>query len=203
MSDKQLDEKDVWTAIKSVRIAMLTTQDEAELVSRPMSSLARPEDGCIYFVTRMNAKVGELGQQTPVNLAYADTGKNLYVSVSGTATTSQDREKLRELWSMWVEAWLPEGPDAPDVALVTVVPEHAKIWDSTSSRLVYAGKVIKAVATQRPPDGGSVAEVEMSSAQAGNEQGTGSDERLMRQFGERMNEATEGIDASSAGGPVA
>ena len=203
MSDKQLDEKDVWAAIKNVRVAMLTTEDEGELVSRPMSSLARPEDGCIYFVTRMDAKVGEIGEMTPVNLAYAETGKNLYVSVSGSATTSQDREKLRELWSMWVEAWLPEGPDGSDVALVTVVPEHAKIWDSTSSRLIYAGKVMKAVATQRPPDGGTVAEVDMTGSGSATERSAPSEERVMRQFGERMDEATEGIEASSAGGPVA
>lgn len=162
MAQPELDERDVWKAIADVRIAMLTTADGGELVSRPMASLARPEDGCIYFVTRMDAKVGEIGQSTPVNLAFADTHSNLYVSVSGDARTNQDRDKLRELWSMWIEAWLPEGPDAEDVALVTVTPASAKIWDGTSSRLVYAGKVLKAVATQRPPNGGQVAEMDMS-----------------------------------------
>ena len=163
MADRELGEQDVWTAIADVRIAMLTTDNDGELVSRPMASLARPEDGRIYFVTRMDSKVGEIGRSTPVNLAYADTRTNLYVSVSGDAETSQDRDKLRELWSMWVEAWLPEGPDGPDVALITVTPAHAKIWDGTSSRLIYAGKVLKAVATQRPPDGGAVADVDMGS----------------------------------------
>jgi hypothetical protein len=54
---------------------------------------------------------------------------------------------------------LPEGPDAPDVALITVEPEEAKLWDSTSSNLLYMAKVLKAVATQSPPDGGKVREV--------------------------------------------
>ena len=161
MAHHELGEHDVWKAIADVRIAMLTTAGDGELVSRPMASLARPGDGCIYFVTRMDAKVGEIGRSAPVNLAYADTKTNLYVSVSGAAQTSQDREKLRELWSLWVEAWLPEGPDGQDVALVTVTPTHAKIWDGTSSALIYAGKVLKAVATQRPPDGGTVAEVDL------------------------------------------
>lgn len=170
MAHHELGEHDVWKAIKNVRIAMLTTVDDGELVSRPMASLARPDDGCIYFVTRMDAKVGEIGQAARVNLAYADIKTNLYVSVSGDAQTSQDRDKLRELWSMWVEAWLPEGPDGEDVALVTVRPTHAKIWDGTSSALIYAGKVLKAVATQHPPDGGTVAQVELGgrrSASAG------------------------------------
>jgi general stress protein 26 len=164
MAHHEVGERDVWKALADIRIAMLTTENDGELVSRPMASLARPEDGCIYFVTRTDAKVGEIGQSAPVNLAYADTKTNVYVSVSGDAHTSQDRVKLRDLWSMWVEAWLPEGPDGEDVALVTVTPAHAKIWDGTSSRLIYAGKVLKAVATQQPPDGGNVAEVDMSSA---------------------------------------
>jgi general stress protein 26 len=102
--------------------------------------------------------VGEIGGSAPVNLAYSDAHKNTYVSLSGTARTSQNREKLRELWSMWSEAWLPEGPDGADVALITVDPEEGKLWDSTSSNLVYIAKVLKANATQTPPDGGKLVE---------------------------------------------
>ena len=153
--------EDIWATIASQRIAMLTVEEEGRLISRPMASLARPEDHAIYFVTRIDAKVGEIGGSAQVNLAYSDTHKNTYLSVSGTARTSQNREKLRELWSMWVEAWLPQGPEADDVALITVTPEEAKLWDSTSSNLIYAGKVLKAVATQSPPDGGRVVEVDM------------------------------------------
>jgi general stress protein 26 len=152
------DVKEIWAAITSQRIAMLTVEEEGKLVSRPMASLARPEEGVIYFVTRMDAKVGEIGGSAPVNLAYSDAHKNTYVSLSGTARTSQDREKLRDLWSMWSEAWLPEGPDGADVALITVEPEEAKLWDSTSSNLVYIAKVLKANATQTPPDGGKLVE---------------------------------------------
>jgi general stress protein 26 len=198
---QDLTPEDIWKAIASVRIAMLTTEKDGELVSRPMGSLVRPEDGCIYFVTRLDAKVGEIGEAAPVNLAFADTGNNLYVSVTGSAETSQDREKLRELWSMWVEAWLPEGPDGANVALVTVTPAHAKIWDATSSRLIYAGKVLKAVATQRPPDGGTVSEVDMGEDRPS--AAAGIDRSRMREYDEAMREPTEVIGASSAAGPAA
>ena len=157
---------DVWRVIADQRIAMLTVAEEGRLVSRPMASIARPEENRIYFVTRLDAKVGEIGASAPVNLGYADTHQNTYLSVSGTARTSQDRAKLRELWSMWIEAWLPQGPDGADVALVTVEPEEAKLWDATSSNLIYAGKVLKAVATQSPPNGGRVEQVDMSGGAA-------------------------------------
>jgi len=154
--------EDVWAIVGKQRIAMLTTEEEGRLVSRPMSCLARPEENRIYFVTRLDAKVGEIGGSAPVNLGFSDTHKNTYLSLSGTASTSQDREKLRELWSPHVEAWLPEGPDGDDVALISVEPEDAKLWDSTSSALVYAAKVLKANITQTPPDGGKVEQVDMS-----------------------------------------
>lgn len=155
------DQNDVWKVIQQQRIAMLTTEDEeGHLVSRPMATLARPEEGRIYFVTRMDAKVGEIGGSAQVNLGFSDTHKNTYLSISGVARISQDRKKLHELWSMFVEAWLPQGPDAPDVALVSVEPEKAKLWDSTSSSLIHAGKVLKAVATQSPPSGGTRAMLE-------------------------------------------
>ncbi len=152
----------IWTTIKSVHVAMLTTQEEDRLVSRPMASLARPQDGKIYFITHLNTgKVGEIGGSAPVNLAYADTHANTYVSISGTARTTQDRAKLRELWGFYAEAWLPQGPDDPDTALIEVEPHEAKLWDGTRSSLIQTVKMAAAVATQSPPDGGRVEQVQM------------------------------------------
>ena len=153
----------IWDAIDKQRIAMLTVEEEGRLNSRPMAALARRDEGAIYFITRIDAKVGEIGGSAPVNVAFSDEHKNTYVSVSGIARTTQDRAKLRDLWSMFSEAWLPEGPDAEDVALITVEPESAKLWDSTGSNLVYAAKILKANVTQTPPSGGTIKEVEMSS----------------------------------------
>ena len=157
------DPKEIWKELGKQRVAMLTTEEGGQLVSRPMASVSRPEEGKIYFVTHLRSgKVGEIGGSAPVNLGYSDPSKNTYLSVSGTARTTQNREKLRELWSMWSEAWLPEGPDGEDVALIEVEPEQAKLWDSTTSNLIYVGKVLKAVATQTPPDGGRVVEATLS-----------------------------------------
>ena len=203
MMDRELEPSDVWKAVRDIRVAMLTVEEDGQLVSRPMSSLAREEDGKIYFVSRLDTKVQEIGRSEQVNLAYSDPQNNLYVSLSGTAQTSQDREKLRELWSMWVEAWLPEGPDGPDVVLITVSPEEAKIWDATSSRLVYAGKVLKAVATQRPPDGGDVAVFQMrAGGEEANASASGPDAATMTRFEKAMSDATDEVGASSVAGPT-
>ena len=153
---------DVWAAIKKLRIAMLTTEEDGRLVSRPMASLGRPEDGAIYFITHTRTQIAAKGETVPVNLSFADTDANTYLSVSGTARIIQDHNKLRELWSVWSEAWLPQGPDAPDVALVVVEPIDAKLWDA-DSRMIYAVRMLAAAARQRPPKEGTVKEVRMAS----------------------------------------
>jgi general stress protein 26 len=152
----------IWTTIAKLHVCMLATQEEGRLVSRPMASLARQEDKKIYFITHLaTGKVGEIGGRAPVNLAYADTHANTYVSISGTARTTQDRAKLRELWGFFAEAWLPQGPDDEDTALIEVEPEEARLWDGTRSSLIQTVKMAAAVATQTPPSGGRVEQVEM------------------------------------------
>jgi general stress protein 26 len=152
----------IWTTISKLHVCMLTTEEESRLVSRPMASLARPDDGKIYFITRLDTgKVSEIGGSAPVNLAYADPHANTYVSISGTARTSQDHAKLRELWGFYAEAWLPQGPDDPDTALIEVEPDEAKLWDGTRSSLIQTIKMAAAVARQTPPDGGRVEQVKM------------------------------------------
>ena len=158
----QADPATIWTTIAKLHVCMLATEEEERLVSRPMASLARQEDGIIYFITHLaSGKVGEIGGSAPVNLAYADTHANTYVSISGTARTTQDRAKLRELWGFFAEAWLPQGPDDADTALIEVEPEEAKLWDGTRSSLIQTIKMATAVATQTPPSGGRVEQVRM------------------------------------------
>ena len=152
----------IWASIAKLHVCMLATEEEGHLVSRPMASLARPEDGKIYFITHLNTgTVGDIGGSAPVNLAFADPHANTYVSISGTARTTQDRAKLRELWGFYAKAWLPEGPDDADTALIEVEPELAKLWDGTRSSLIQSVKMAAAVATQSPPSGGRVEEVRM------------------------------------------
>lgn len=153
----------LWKTMADQTITMLTTADEGgKLVSRPMAAYVREGEGKIYFLTRLETgKTEDIGRSAPVNLAFSDLRSNTYISVSGQARTSQDRGKLHELWTRQAEAWLPEGPDAPDTALITVDPEDATVWDSNSSRLVYAVKLVAALVTQSPPDAGRVEHVKL------------------------------------------
>ncbi len=142
---------EIWATMDKVRNSMFTTEEEGELHSRPMAAYPARDEHAIYFVSRTDHKVREIEGGSPVNLSFSDNSNNTWVSVFGHARVSQDRTKLRELWSNWAEAYLPQGPDAPDVALITVTPVSGKIWDSASSKLVQVAKTLVASARQVPP----------------------------------------------------
>ena len=96
-----------------------------------------------------------------VNVAYADPGKDTWVSVSGTAEVVDDAAMKRHLWSRINDAWFPGGPDDPDVALVRVRMTHAHYWDVNTNKLVQLIKMVAASVTDKPPKMGESGEVRM------------------------------------------
>ena len=153
---------DVWKTLAKQHIAMMTTTHGGSLVSRPMGSHAEEEAHAIYFIASLDSEVtSDIGASPAVNLGYVDDSNGNYLSVSGNARVSQDRAKLKEIWTAWAQAWLPEGPDGADVALITVTPGEATFWDTTSSKIISTVKTLTAAVTGSPPDTGTVDHVKL------------------------------------------
>jgi general stress protein 26 len=148
-----------WDMIDDIRVAMLTTKAANGLESRPMSAYVDKDAHTITFITRIDSdKTDEIADGAPVNLAFANSSANKYVSVTGTARVTRDPAKQKELWNPFAEAWLPEGPEAPTVGLIHVTPAYATIWDSPG-KLAMLVKVAKANLTQTPPKDDKVTHV--------------------------------------------
>jgi general stress protein 26 len=145
----------LWSMVKDIRTAMMTTRDGPHLRSRPMSGHAETGEGRLWFFTKASAhKTDEIAAEDQVNIAYADPDDEDYVSISGRARLVRDQGKIEELWNPFVAAWFPEGKDDPDLALICVDVEQAEYWDGPSSRMVQLWQVAKANATGREPDMG-------------------------------------------------
>ena len=148
-----------WDMIDHLRVAMMTTDTPNGLESRPMSAYIDKEAHTISFITSIDSgKTDELKDDAHVNLAFADSSANKYVSVTGTARVTRDPVRQKAMWNAFAEAWLPEGPEAPSVALIDVTPAHATIWDSPG-KLAMLVKVAKANITQTPPKDDNVTHV--------------------------------------------
>lgn len=127
------DRGELWSLIRDIEVAMMTTVDEGLLRSRPMQGHQSRADGDLWFFTSREAhKVTEIGREHQVNLSYADPRSGRYVSVSGLATAVDDRERMREFWNDHLAAYFPRGIDDPNLLLIRVTPERAEYWESAS-----------------------------------------------------------------------
>ena len=131
--------------VKEIKFAMLTTQcPDGSLHSRPMSTLQMDEDGSLWFFTAEHSgKIADIDGQGQVNLAYARTDKQDYLSVTGTAEVIRDREKMKALWTPWLKPWFQDGLDDPELILLKIRVDQADYWDAPGSavkRLYGLGK---------------------------------------------------------------
>ncbi len=157
----------LWDLIKDIKFAMFTTRhSNGHLHARPMTTQNKKldeDDRLWFFMSRKSDPVDDLKTEATVNVSYADTSGDKYVSVSGTATVSNDVHKTRELWSKMAEAWFPGGVDDPDLALVEVKITHAHYWDVKESKLTQLYQMAKAAVTGKPPTKmGETGEVRMN-----------------------------------------
>lgn len=134
--------------IKDITIAMLVTLDAGGTPrSRPMGTQQTPFDGTLWFFTsRDSEKVDDITREPRVNLAYASTGSESYLSVSGRAQVVDDRERAHDLWNPILKAWF-DGPDDPELRLIRVDVEHAEYWDTPGGKIASLFSLVKGAIT--------------------------------------------------------
>lgn len=164
MADEQAGIEQVAEIIKDIKTCMLTTTTEdGRLVSRPMLVQQVRFDGDLWFASdRDSHKVSEIQHGAHVNASFAT--RDAWLSLTGTAEVVHDAAKAEELWNPSLEAWFPDGPRAPGLALITVHAESAEYWDTPGGGAV-AGLIALATSkvTGRRPHVGEDETVELGS----------------------------------------
>jgi general stress protein 26 len=153
MKDTEKDTDDserVWELMKKVGICMLATRDGALIRARPMGAYVRREENAVYFLTDARRhKDDEIARDPHVCLAFADSRGQTYVSLTGRATISADRDKIRELFTTPAKAWW-DSADDPNIRVLTVTPNDAEYWDSPGTVVSYIKMAAAAVTNTRP-----------------------------------------------------
>ena len=116
--------------LKGARICMLTSKDmRGNLHSRPMALQEVETDGDLWFFTARHChKVEEIKGDNRVNVAVVDG--TTYISISGAATTVDDKKKAQDLWNPLYKAWFPKGLEDPELILLKISIDQAEYWDS-------------------------------------------------------------------------
>ena len=154
---------ELYGLIDGIEIAMFTTRrPDGHLVSRPMATQTQAEGSDLWFVTNVEShKLDELEADPHVNLAYYKDRTREWVSVSGTATISQDRRAIHELYRPDWKAWFGDeggardgGPDDPRLALILVDVDSASYLKVDKPQPVVLFEVVKGMVTGTPPNVG-------------------------------------------------
>jgi general stress protein 26 len=153
----------LYEMIEDLDTAMMTTRRaDGRLVSRAMANQKRVPGADLWFVTSEDAdKLEELEDEPQVNLAYYKDRTREWVSVSGTAKVSRDRETIRQLYARDWKAWFPEEGDPrhgtaddPRMVLIGVDVESAVFFEVTKPMPVVLFQLVKGMVTGKEPDVG-------------------------------------------------
>ena len=153
--------RELYALVDGIETAMFTTRRrDGHLVSRPMATQKRSPGADFWFVTYKGAeKLDELAHDPHVNLSYYKDRTREWISVSGTAETSTNRRKIRELYEPDWKAWFGDeggakdgGPDDPRMVLIKVKAREATFLDIKKPQPVILFEVLKGMVTGKKPN---------------------------------------------------
>jgi general stress protein 26 len=138
-NDTEIKEK-FWKALKSDRTMFLGLAEGDDGHARPMTAQLDDEglhgklySGPIWFFTSTdNGLYQQISGNARAMAHFTSKGHDIWATVHGSLSTSQDRTTIDRLWNRFVAAWY-DGQDDPKIALIRLDPESAEIWIDASS----------------------------------------------------------------------
>ena len=155
----------LYSHIDDIEIAMMTTRRaDGHLQSRAMATQKRAAGADLWFVTLEDGhKLQDLAEDPHVNLSYYKDRTREWVSVSGIATVTRDRAKIKELYAADWMAWFPKGgdprhgtPEDPRMVLIGVDVHAAVFLEVNKPQPVILFEVVKGWLTGSTPELGEV-----------------------------------------------
>ena len=151
--------------VNDIEIAMMTTRrPDGHLESRAMASQKRAAGADLWFVScEGTAKLRDLAGDPHVNLSYYKDRTREWISVSGVARMTRDRDKIRELympdWKIW---FAEEGdplqgtPNDPRMVLIGVTVHAAEFLEVNKPKPVLLFEMVKGWVTGTEPEFGEM-----------------------------------------------
>ena len=155
----------LYSAIESIDTAMMVTRRaDGHLRARAMANQKRAGGADLWFVTREgSAKLVDIEHDPHLNLSYYRDSNREWVSVSGVAAISRDRDKIRELyqpdWKIWFDEEgdpLHGTADDPRMVLIAVTVHAAEFLEVNKPRPVLLFEIVKGFITGEEPELGEM-----------------------------------------------
>jgi general stress protein 26 len=150
---------------EDINICMFCTHSaELPFSTRPMATQKVDEQGNIWFLSgKESDKNHEIKNDDMVQLIYAKPGDYKFMTVTGHATVSKDREKIEEMWTPIAKTWFHGGKDDPDLTVICVRPQSAYYWDTKNNKMVSMLKIAAGAITGKTMDDGIEGKLDVDS----------------------------------------
>ena len=139
-SETEIKEK-FWKSLKSDMTMFLGLAEGEDGHARPMTAQLDADcfqgnlyQGPIWFFTaKSNELYHQIGSGGRAMAHFASKGHDIWATVHGNLSQSNDPAVIDRLWNRFVAAWYEGGKDDPELALIRLDPENAEIWVDASS----------------------------------------------------------------------
>jgi general stress protein 26 len=155
--------------VEELEVAMMTTRRaDGHLESRAMATQKRAEGADLWFVAADGTgKLAHIAADPHVNLAYYKDRTREWVSVSGLAALSRDRDRIRELYAPDWRIWFGDEGDSrhgtaddPRLVLIGVEIHAASFLEVSKPQPVVLFELAKGLLTGEAPEIGETRRIE-------------------------------------------
>ena len=157
MADQDLSPADLrerlWKELDQARIVMLGLVGGEPHHMQPMAAFGDKEGDAIWFFTKTSTDlVRQTGSGHDAMVCLMAKDMEFQACIHGQLVQDLDRAKMDTFWSPYVSAWYPEGKDDPELTMVRLDPNDARVWVSRRGPLTYPLQIAKANATHSLPN---------------------------------------------------
>jgi general stress protein 26 len=121
--------------------------------TRPMSVQEVDDDGTLWFLSASDShKNRELEKDSAVRLFFQGSEHAGFLTLTGTATVSRDRKRIKDLWKSVLKVWFTEGENDPRITVIGVRPTGGYYWDNKHGSAVAGIKMLVGAAIGKTLD---------------------------------------------------
>ncbi len=111
--------------------------------ARPMSVRKVDDNGTLWFLSASDSHTNlEIAQNPAVRLFFQGSEYADFMHLTGIATVTTDKARIKELWDSTLKVWFTEGIDDPRITAIGLKPQGGYYWDNKHGMVVAGAKML-------------------------------------------------------------
>jgi general stress protein 26 len=99
--------------------------------------------GNLWFLSAVDSHLNqELALDPSVTLYLQSSPHSGFLQISGRATITTEKARIKELWNPIIKTWFTKGIDDPRITVIKVTPLDGYYWDTKHGNFVAGAKML-------------------------------------------------------------